>query len=743
MPFQIPENLDQFSAAGLEDLRRIATEEWQTLRSSVDVHSVTADELDRLEELQQFRMETVPNELAERTDRESRFSAATEEEPEESEGDDESVTETTEEPAAVTASAKPRVADMKTNSPATDIPATEEPTRRAFSALVASASVSTGGGDTYEQGQRLTSMLDVAKVFEARSASHDAMGRRGMTTNGPVSMPVAQLVRDYPDEFSVNGDSTDYDKLLKVSDESRLPGGSLIASVALDRKRLEADHPERDSLVAAMGWCAPSETDYDICLQITTDGLADFPEVQARRGGIRHNTGIEFDTIFGAGTGYFDLTEAQVAAGTTKTCLEIPCPDFVDTRLGVTGLCLTGNILANRGYPEFTATFTRGALAASAHQINREQIADVEAHLAELNAQIDALQDELIEVAADITRRTAALEDREALLEDHLRTAYEKTQVSLLEVLLSADSLDEATTQVGYLMSVSDQDELLADEIRSIRAELETRRETLKDGRRALADARAVARDEEATLNARRDELTALEAQLADLRAAADAKRAAQESALNASLAAEGDVAQKIADNERAAQAAANLAAQLQQQASAQQAAIDEAKRRAAEEAARRASEQQQHQQQPAFSSRGFRWPERSFHITQEWGPTSFQLEPPYTYHGTWYAHFHAGIDFASGCGTPIYSIGPGVVVASGQPLMPWDTGFGVVVDHGGGVQSWYWHMQPRVVVGPGTVVTSESVIGYEGTTGMSTGCHVHHAINDHGVWENPRAYLP
>ena len=49
----------------------------------------------------------------------------------------------------------------------------------------------------------------------------------------------------------------------------------------------------------------------------------------------------------------------------------------MDTRLGVTGLCLTGNILAIRGYPEYTATFTRGALAASAHQINREQIAAV------------------------------------------------------------------------------------------------------------------------------------------------------------------------------------------------------------------------------------------------------------------------------------------------------------------------------------------------------------------------------
>ena len=74
---------------------------------------------------------------------------------------------------------------------------------------------------------------------------------------------------------------------------------------------------------------------------------------------------------------------------------------------------------------------------------------------------------------------------------------------------------------------------------------------------------------------------------------------------------------------------------------------------------------------------------------------------------------------------------------------MPWDTGFGVVVDHGGGRQSWYWHMQPRVVVSPGTIVTSNSLIGYEGTTGNSTGCHVHFAINDQGVWENPRAYLP
>ncbi len=383
----------------------------------------------------------------------------------------------------------------------------------------------------------------------------------------------------------------------------------------------------------------------------------------------------------------------------------------------------------------------------------REQVTEIEARLAELHAQIAELDDQLIAVAAEISRRSAALGDREALLEDHLRSAYERSQTSLLEVLLSARSLDEATTQAGYLMAVSDQDALLADEIRSIRTELETRRATLKDGRRALADARAVARDEESMLNARRDELTALEAQLALLRAAADVKRAEQEAALNSSLAAEGDVETKIAENERAAQAATDLAAQLRQQAAAQEAAIAEAKRRAAAEAEarRKAAEQaaldaaarEAAARANATSSYGFRWPERSFRVTQEWGPTGFALEPPYNYGGTYYPNFHAGIDFTSGCGTPIYAVGAGVVVASGQPLLPWDYGFGVVVDHGGGIQTWYWHMQPRVVVGPGTIVTSESVIGYEGTTGMSTGCHVHFAVNHNGVWENPRNYLP
>lgn len=373
--FQIPEDLTPFTFSAIEGMKNTAQAEFNAILAEVTADTITDEQLDDVTALQEFFRDTVPTHLADRKRRKEQFALLTTPVEDEEEGDDEAEPEgdiTDGVPTAVTASSVINVtlADIVSNGPGNQGQEPPRDTRPRYSTLVAAAGV-----PNFEAGQEFPSLLDVAKAFIDRSAGF--AGSRAPSVAGPVHYPVAVMRRDYPMEFSVNGDETDYNKLLAVADESRLPGGSLLRSVEARRKQIEAEHPERDALVAAQGWCAPSETDYDICLQITTDGMYDAPEVQARRGGIRHNTGIEFDSIFGSGTGFFDLTEAQVAAGTTKTCLEIPCPDFVDTRLGVTGLCLTGNILANRGYPEFTATFVRGALAASAHQINREQIADV------------------------------------------------------------------------------------------------------------------------------------------------------------------------------------------------------------------------------------------------------------------------------------------------------------------------------------------------------------------------------
>jgi murein DD-endopeptidase MepM/ murein hydrolase activator NlpD len=364
----------------------------------------------------------------------------------------------------------------------------------------------------------------------------------------------------------------------------------------------------------------------------------------------------------------------------------------------------------------------------------RDEVAQIKVQLEDMRARIATLDAQLVQVADDIATQTNELRSRESLLQDHLRAAYEQSQTSLLEILISADSLDDASTQVSWMLDMSAQDQQLADEIRGLREQLQTKQETLREGRAELADAREAAQEQQSLLEDRQAELDATSKELARLQAAADQKRREQEAALNAALEAKGNVEAQIAANEKAAKQTDALVARLQAEAAARQKAIEEAKRRAAEEARKKAQQ---------TSARGFRWPEAGPRVTQEWGPTSFVLEPGYTYNGTYYPHFHTGLDMASGCGAPILAAGTGVVAASGQPSWPFDTAYGVIIDHGAGVMTLYWHMQPQVIVHPGQAVMIGQVIGYEGSTGNSTGCHVHFGVNANGVWQNPRAYLP
>jgi murein DD-endopeptidase MepM/ murein hydrolase activator NlpD len=383
--------------------------------------------------------------------------------------------------------------------------------------------------------------------------------------------------------------------------------------------------------------------------------------------------------------------------------------------------------LAEAELADITAEYVRVVLLLG--HVRRE-VGLVQRELNALRARIERMDVRLRAVAANIAQQTTELLDREALLQDHLRSAYEQSQTSLLEIILSAETLDAATNQVGYLLNVSEQDQALADEIRLIRQELEVKQATLEEGRALLNEARVAASEQQALLVERRAQLEHLERQTAKLKAAAQRKRAEQDAALNAALEAKGDVQEQIAANEAAFEQANALVGRLVAE-------------REALEAARRLAEEEARKHSNDLSASGFRWPEASFRITQEWGPTNFAMEPPYTYQGVYYPHFHGGIDMAGGCGMPILAAKAGVVVASGQPLWPYDSGYGVVIDHGGGMQTWYWHITTQVLVSPGQVVGTGQVIGYEGTTGFSTGCHLHFATNVSGVWENPRFYLP
>lgn len=387
--------------------------------------------------------------------------------------------------------------------------------------------------------------------------------------------------------------------------------------------------------------------------------------------------------------------------------------------------------LAEAELADVTAEYER--VASLLTQV-RHEVHDITVQLERLRSRIDRMDDRLRRVSQEILTQTNELRAREALLEDHLRSAYEQSQISLLEVLLSAPSLDAATNQVGYLLTLSEQDQILADEIRAMREQLAVKKETLQQGRATLAEARDLAVEQERILIERRRQLWRLEKETKRLRAAADQKRAEQEAALNAALEAKGDVADQVEKNEAAFRQATSLVNRLV----AEREALERA-RQLAEEEARREARRNSKQ----LSAAGYRWPEVGARITQEWGPTNFTLEPSYTYNGVYYPHFHGGIDMTVGCGAPILASKAGVVVASGRPLWPYDPGYGVVIDHGGGIQTWYWHITTQIIVQPGQVVGTGQVIGYEGTTGFSTGCHLHFATNVSGIWENPRYLLP
>jgi murein DD-endopeptidase MepM/ murein hydrolase activator NlpD len=98
------------------------------------------------------------------------------------------------------------------------------------------------------------------------------------------------------------------------------------------------------------------------------------------------------------------------------------------------------------------------------------------------------------------------------------------------------------------------------------------------------------------------------------------------------------------------------------------------------------------------------------------------------------YKRMHAGVDFAAAYGTPIYAVTDGRVTYAG-----WHGGHGkyVRLQHGGGLGSGYAHMS-RVAVAAGQSVRRGQVIGYVGSTGLSTGPHLHYELYRGGATINP-----
>ena len=122
---------------------------------------------------------------------------------------------------------------------------------------------------------------------------------------------------------------------------------------------------------------------------------------------------------------------------------------------------------------------------------------------------------------------------------------------------------------------------------------------------------------------------------------------------------------------------------------------------------------------------------------------SSFALYPP----GNGCEHFHNGIDIVSpaGCGATVRAAAAGRVVQVGYNWADGaDPAWIVVIAHSGDLKTWYAHLQPVAPSGirVGAAVKAGQVVGKEGNTGHSTGCHLHWMVEMNGTFKNPRLFV-
>jgi hypothetical protein len=255
--------------------------------------------------------------------------------------------QSTQEPALVAggATTTPRITGRKLNPTLAEIrqhaPKVAPPARAANNAvLVASADI-----PGFTHASKLPDMASLVAAMQARAKTlTDGRGAHNY-------VPVAQMQRKYRHVLGPDAMPDDIDRVLQ-------------------------EVTDVNALVAAGGWCAPSEISYDFYNIVCEDGMLDLPTVGINRGGIRWPVSPSFGDLVG-NEALWSWTETQdIAAATgtaqsgTKTCGRVPCPTFDEERLQCDGLCLTVGNLMDDAYPELIANHTRLLFAAHAHKMN-------------------------------------------------------------------------------------------------------------------------------------------------------------------------------------------------------------------------------------------------------------------------------------------------------------------------------------------------------------------------------------
>jgi len=321
------------------------------------------------------------------------------------------------------------------------------------------------------------------------------------------------------------------------------------------------------------------------------------------------------------------------------------------------------------------------------------QIAAQKNLIAQTQAAIDDLDRQIRFTEASLTRLHSQMSLRDEILNQRLRYVDDHGSVNYVELILTANTFNDLMNRMVGAQQVAASDRRLLGE---------------------LGQERSRFNQTNADLAVQRGQVAAL---------------------LQQEVATEADLEKNVATQKAAMVAAVQLETKLQQQyaqVQAQRAAID----------AQVAALQQQYDaaaQKAGGGSGAFAWPEPACGfscISQGYGPSSFYLEPPFA----GYAHFHTGIDIAAPYGSPIIAADTGIVSLY---VTTWGYGTYIIMTHGNGYSTYYGHLSGFAPgLRSGQIVARGDLIGYEGSTGWSTGPHLHFEIRVNDYPKNPCIWL-
>ena len=380
-----------------------------------------------------------------------------------------------------------------------------------------------------------------------------------------------------------------------------------------------------------------------------------------------------------------------------------------------------------------------------------------------IDQQMTITHEEIENTTAQIEEYTKLIADKEAELaqaeanesdlyeqyKDRLRAMEETGSVSYWAILFKAKSFSDLLDRIDMIQEIARADQEMMTALAQASENIRVARSELEESQAAMEEQKALLSEQEETLNQQSAEaqvyIDQIASESAELQSVYDQYDAMEEAVLNRVAEAQQQYEQALAD--------------------------EEAARLAAEEAERQAEEQRKDEEEAKENQNnnnnnnnnnngdngntnnggnngGSSGGDNGNSSSPNTGTGTFirpvsggYISSPYGWrmHPTLgYEKFHYGVDYSVGYGTPIYAIASGTVTIA---TFEASCGNYVSVAHSDGYASAYMHMS-SYVVSPGQYVSQGQLLGYVGSTGRSTGPHLHLAMYYNGSFVNPSDYV-